>query len=455
VLVPSLWVDEELIMQDSILTAWTLADREDFNWEPMKKNNDQNPVLRSDLDLSPVRGEDGGTMILLRDPFGLDCNGPLAFSEGALPLLSLLDGNNNAQDILDLLEQKMADAENQARIPLEAIQSFIDSLDEAFLLDNNRFAKARKALVDSFKQRPDRPAALAGASYPEDPDACRNFIDQLLDSGNGESDTDNLQEKDIVALVAPHIELRVGDKVYSAAYNTLRGRSYDRVIVLGVGHNMSSGLFSLTGKDFVTTLGTVPADQFAVKRLRQAAGQLASTDDFEHRSEHSIEFQVVLLQSVLESPFTLVPVLCGSLFEQLVLGDLARPNEFEELVPALDCLASMLTEKGSRTLLVAGVDLCHIGPKFGDRNPAIQIARDSKAHDRALLDHLTAQDVESFVAESRYVRDRYHVCGFSALSMLLEILPEGITGRELGYHLWHETPTQSAVSFAAAAFYRE
>jgi MEMO1 family protein len=164
---------------------------------------------------------------------------------------------------------------------------------------------------------------------------------------------------------------------------------------------------------------------------------------------------VVLLQSVLASPFSLVPVLCGSLFEQLVLGDLVRPRQFKELVPVLDCLASMLTEKGSRTLLVAGVDLCHIGPKFGDRKPAIQIARDSKAHDRALLNHLTALDVESFVAESRYVRDRYHVCGFSALSMLLEMLPEGIKGRELGYHLWHETPTQSAVSFAAAAFYRE
>ncbi len=421
----------------------------------MKKNNDHNPVLRSDLDLSPVRGEDGGTMILLRDPFGLDNRGPLAFNEGALPLLSLLDGNNSAQDILDLLEQQMAGQQNPATIPLAAIQSFIDSLDEAFLLDNSRFAKARQGLVDSFKQRTDRPPALAGASYPEDPTACRKFVGQLLDSGESDSVAANMADKNIAALVAPHIELRVGDKVYSAAYGALRGRSYDRVIVLGVGHNMTRGLFSVTGKDFVTPLGTVPADQVAVKRLRQAAGALATPDDFDHRSEHSIEFQVVLLQSVLASPFTLVPVLCGSLFEQLVLGDLPSPRQFSELVPVLDCLASMLTEKGSRTLLVAGVDLSHIGPKFGDRNPGIQIARDSKAHDRALLDHLTAMDVESFVAESRYVRDRYHVCGFSVLSMLLEVLPKGVKGRELGYHIWHEAPTQSAVSFAAAAFYRE
>ncbi len=421
----------------------------------MKKKSHNNPVLRNDLDLTPTRGEDGGTMVLLRDPFGLDRGGPLAFSEGALPLLSLLDGSNSAEDILELLERQTASQDNPARIPLEAIQSFIDSLDEAFLLDNNRFADARKKLVDSFSRRTDRPPALAGVSYPEKPDACRKFIGQLLDSGNGESVAESLTGKEITAIVAPHIELRVGDKVYSAAYGALRGRSFDRVIVLGVGHNMTRGLFSLTGKDFVTPLGTVPADQFAVNSLRQAAGPLATPDDFDHRGEHSIEFQAVLLQSVLEGPFTLVPVLCGSLFEQLVLGNLASPRELNELVPVLDCLSSMLNEKGGRTLLVAGVDLCHIGPKFGDRKPAIQIARNSKAHDRALLDHLTALDVESFVAESRYVRDRYHVCGFSVLSMLLEVLPEGIKSRELAYHLWHEAPTQSAVSFAAAAFYRE
>jgi AmmeMemoRadiSam system protein B len=217
---------------------------------------------------------------------------------------------------------------------------------------------------------------------------------------------------------------------------------------------MESGLFSISSKDFETPLGTVPSDRLAVSRFLQAAGALAVPHDFAHRNEHSIEFQVVMLQNALEGQFTLVPILCGSLFEHLILGESSRPRDFEELTPALDCLAEMIAEPGSQTLLVAGVDMCHIGPKFGDRKPGIQIARDSKAHDRALLDHLTAMDVEKFCSESKYVRDRYHVCGFSVLSMLLEILPEGVKSKELGYHIWHEAPTQSAVSFAAAAFYR-
>lgn len=421
----------------------------------MTTDNPQNPTLRNDLDLTPVKGEDGANMVLLRDPYGLDRRGPLAFSEGALPLLSLLDGSNSVEDIHGQLVGPDAAEEVREAIPLEAVRSFVETLDEGFLLDNDRFRGAVRKLVEEFAALEERPPALAGASYPAEPDACRGFVDQLLDSGAQSDSHLGLVGREITALVAPHIELRIGDKVYSAAYGALRGRSYDRVIVLGVGHGMDRGLFSLTGKDFITPLGKVPADRLAVSRLRKAAGPLAVQDDFAHRGEHSVEFQVLLLQRVLEGPFSLVPVLCGSLFEQLILGELKRPAEFAELQPVLDCLRGMLTEENCRTLLVAGVDMCHIGPKFGDRKPAIQIARESKAHDRALLNHLANLDVEGFCAESKFVRDKYHVCGFSVLSMLMEVLPKDIQARELGYHLWHETPTQSAVSFAAAAFYRD
>jgi hypothetical protein len=102
---------------------------------------------------------------------------------------------------------------------------------------------------------------------------------------------------------------------------------------------------------------------------------------------------------------------------------------------------------------VAGVDFSHVGPKFGDDQPAIRITSESKSHDKALLTALATRDVEAFCAESLRVEDRYHVCGFSVLSMLLEILPKQAIGVELGHQVWHETPTQSAVSFAAAAFY--
>lgn len=421
----------------------------------MAKRQKEKPVLRRDIDLMPVQGKDGKTMIVVRDPLELDKRGTVTISAGALPLLSMLDGSHSAEEIRLKLVEQTARLGQLTSIPLELVESMIRGLDEAYLLDNERFHHARRKLAEDFTALHVRPAALAGKSYPEDKNKLEEFIDSLLASGTENEKVQELESKTILAVVAPHIELNAGRKIYSASYGALKGRSYDRVIILGVGHSMERGLFSITDKNYTTPLGTVPTDRLAATRLKKSAGTLATKDDFNHRSEHSIEFQLLFLQRVLEEPFTVLPVLCGSLVWELIPGKHKRPREIKELAPALDCLGEMLDDPGSKTLVVAGVDFSHVGPKFGDGKPGIQITAESSRHDRALLTALTALDVESFCAEGTRVMDRYHVCGFSVLSTLLEILPEGARGVELGYHVWHEAPTRSAVSFAAVGFYKE
>jgi hypothetical protein len=59
--------------------------------------------------------------------------------------------------------------------------------------------------------------------------------------------------------------------------------------------------------------------------------------------------------------------------------------------------------------------------------------------------------VKDFWEENRQVGDRYNVCGFSAIAILLEILGPS-RGHLLKYDVWREEPTKSAVSFAAIAF---
>lgn len=420
----------------------------------MANQNKEKPLLRRDIDMMPLQGKDGKTMIVVRDPFELDKRGPVAMSAGALPLLSMLDGSHSAEEIRLKLVEQTARVGQLTSIPLELVESMIRGLDKAYLLDNERFQQARRKLVEDFTALRARPAALAGKSYPGDKNKLEEFIDSLLAPVIGSEKIQELENKTILAVVAPHIELNVGRKIYSASYGPLKGCSYDRVIILGVGHSMEHGLFSITDKDYATPLGTVPTDRLAATRLKKSAGTLAAKDDFDHRSEHSIEFQLLFLQRVLEGPFTVLPVLCGSLVGDLILSNYQRPREIKKLAPALDCLAEMLNDQNSKTLLVAGVDLSHTGPKFGDGKPAIQIAAESSRHDRALLEALTALDVESFCSEGKDVRDRHHVCGFSVLSMLLEIMPEEVKAVELGHQVWHEAPTRSAVSFAAAAFYK-
>ncbi|MCE5270587.1 AmmeMemoRadiSam system protein B [bacterium] len=419
------------------------------------------PRLRNDLDLVPMATEDGTRLIVVRDPLELaGADGALALRAETAPVLRLLDGSRTLEDIHRALCAVAAPKGGQATaeaIPQDAVQGFIRQLDEVYLLDNQRFQAARQYLVQAFLNRSQRPAALAGKSYPKEKAAARAWVSEFLGPGAGAAPLAAmpLAGREIAALVAPHIELEVGRKLYAAAYNTLRGRSYDRVVVLGVGHNLVDGVFSITDKDFVTPLGTVPTDRLAVRSLRSAAGALAAPDDFVHRGEHSIEFQVVLLQHVLAGPFSLVPVLCGSLYGPLIESGVGRPSALEALGPVIAQLAALLDSPACRTLLVAGVDFSHVGLKFGDRKPGIQLTREAAAVDRQLLAALATRDIETFCHANAKVRDRYHVCGFSTLALLLEVLPAGCRGVELGYQTWHEHSTQSAVSFGAAAFYRE
>ena len=100
---------------------------------------------------------------------------------------------------------------------------------------------------------------------------------------------------------------------------------------------------------------------------------------------------------------------------------------------------------------MAGVDFSHIGLKFGHDRPAEYLESQSIAHDKRLLEHLSRLDKERFWEESREVKDRFNVCGFSALACLLEVLPP-CKGEILDYQVWHEEATKSAVSFAGAVF---
>jgi hypothetical protein len=103
------------------------------------------------------------------------------------------------------------------------------------------------------------------------------------------------------------------------------------------------------------------------------------------------------------------------------------------------------------TILIAGVDLSHVGPKFGHDMSASFVIDQSERHDRRLLDFLCTRDADGFWSESRRIEDKYNVCGFSALACLLETIPPS-HGHLLSYETFREDATRSAVSFAAAIF---
>jgi AmmeMemoRadiSam system protein B len=398
---------------------------------------DKAPSIRRDVEFVPL-AQGGRQYILVRDPLGLVPEGK-AFDASLAQLLALLDGKNTIRD----LQMAFMRQRGGLLVGTDEVLRLLADLDHAFLLETERYAQARGRIVAEFASRSTRPCVHCGQAYPRDAAALRQKLDETLDNTSDEPEP----EGRIVALVAPHIDLSVGSRVYGAAYRPLRGAAPQRVVVLGVGHSMGRDLFCVTDKAFETPLGVQETDKPLIDELRRVGLEAVAENDFAHRGEHSIEFQLILLQHVLATPsWTMISILCGPIVG--CLREYSREAYVAKAGPFLEVLAGILDEQ---SLLVVGVDFSHIGPKFGHEMPADYLARQSEVHDRALLDRLCARDADQFWEESRKVGDRFNVCGFSALACLLELLPS-CEGRVLDYTTWHEGPTRSAVSFAAAAF---
>lgn len=404
---------------------------------------DHIPRVRHDIEIVPASYQ-GETVFVVRDTLGLIPQ-PVMLQEAGLNLLRLIDGRRSLQDIqLELIRQN-----NNLYVGLDAVRGMLQELDAARLLDSPDYRQARDRLIGDFVGRPRREAALAGRSYPEDPAELRSLLDGLLEE-HGTQDPDS-SARGTAALVAPHIDLAVGGRVYGRAYAAVRSRSPKRVVLLGTGHHLEDYFFSVSSKTFVSPLGQVNSAGSWIEELQAAGGEAVCPHDFVHRSEHSLEFQQIFCQFLFGNSFSLVPILCGS-FHQL-LNRVSRPGEDENIRRFLEALTSCVEDE-PETLVVAGVDFSHIGLKFGHETRAAALLNEAREHDHALIAALERGDILGFWAESRRVQDRYHVCGFSALACLLELFPE-YTGRLLDYDFWREEPTQSAVSFAALLLTRD
>ena len=396
------------------------------------------PRARHDLEFIPFDHE-GQPTILVRDRLEIVPWGA-GIPQGLLPVLALLDGRHSTAEVA----AAVTEAQGGRLVTAEDVAGLVAQLDTAGLIDSPGYRERKAAIAADFAAAPRRETVFAGQAYPDTPAELAAYLDAVL----AEAPAGTASQAPPLAIIAPHIDPEAGRAGYAAAYAAIRGCAPRRVIVLGVGHQLMTGLYSLTDKPFATPLGEVATDAAAVARLRQAAAGCLDPAELPHKAEHSIEFQAVFLRHALgETPFALVPILCGS--PAGMLAEPSRPAFRDAAGPFLDALAELVREPGA--LVVAGVDFCHIGGKFGHAEPAEALEEAALAHDRALLDALAAGDPDAFWAESARVGDAYNVCGLTALATLAEVLPPSAMVL-LGHDIMREAATLSAVTFAAATF---
>ena len=193
-------------------------------------------------------------------------------------------------------------------------------------------------------------------------------------------------------------------------------------------------------------------------------------DEFVHRNEHSIEFQVLFLQYLFgrrERPIRIAPILCSSFqtwLDKLALEGEEAPLIKKEVEEFLGALSQALGEREDRICLIAGVDLSHMGRRFGQEvTLSPDFVDNAKDQDRRMLQTVLAQRSERFLGFIQEERDRRNVCGVPAIYSLLKLLElerdgdesRGCASALLRYDVALEDLTQSLVSYAGVAFYEQ
>jgi AmmeMemoRadiSam system protein B len=402
--------------------------------------------LRS-LEAFPVE-QDGERRIALRDPGGFTEHVAM-FPLPLLDLVSLFDGEHSVDDIRNVLT-----ARHGAAPTAEQIAQLIEDLDEAGFLDSERFRARRHAVDQAYRQSRVRPAAHAGGAYAGDASDLAAQIDGFFTHPEGPGapapGPPATGTPPLRGLVAPHIDFHRGGPIYGWAYRELLEASdADLFVVLGTCHAGMADPFAVTLKPFETPRGRVAVDHDLYEALARRAGQDLLASEPAHRHEHSVEFQAVMLQHILGArrPFTILPVL-ASYVHEAVWG--RSDPEADARVPRfIDGLLSAMAACGRRVCVVAGVDLAHVGPRFGDqeRNTAASLEA-VEAADRRMLDAVTRGDLIGFFGSVAADGDRRRICGLSPLYTFLRVLP-GARGRLIRYAQWPDP--EGAVTFCAAA----
>jgi len=334
------------------------------------------PKLRP-LDAYPVR-VDGRDLICLRDLEGIVPD-PVLVPPRTFLIASLLDG---AADVVDVQAEYARRTGGELLFSWD-LQQIMDELDRHGLLLTERFEERRRAVAEAYAAAPERPAFHAGRSYPAAPQALAEELDRHL-AGVGPEELVGVRARGVVA---PHIDLSRGGWCYAWAHRALAQAPPETVVVLGVAHGGAPVPFILTAKPFATPLGPVQVDEAAVVLLSERVDGLLR-HEVAHRAEHSIEFQALFLRHLFGDAVRIVPLLCA------LPGASARPpEETEGLAEAL----RVLLGRGRRVALLASVDFSHVGPRFGDREPAdAALAARTSARDREVLERILAGDAEGF-----------------------------------------------------------
>ncbi len=412
----------------------------------MSSNNCEYPKIRY-VDAIPVQTE-RGQMFGLRDPGGIATD-MILLSPDVYYLLQFFDGSHSQLDIRNEYYRAFGNFLFE-----EQLSEVLRNLDTQLFLDNDNFVQKRKAIEQEFLNSPVREASHAGQSYESDPVKLGTQLDQFFKNPEGAGPVtakDNGQAPK--GLVAPHIDIRAGGPCYTHAYKALaESEDVDCFVILGTGHSGLENLYSTLAKDFETPFGRAKCDLEFIETLNSNY-DTHPNEILPHKSEHTIEFQLIFLQHLFQNKrdFTFVPILCS--FSYHMLNGSAFPREKKIVENFSRALKKTIAEFGKKVCLITSVDFSHVGPRFGDPGPADDVfLKGVEQADKELFAKIELLDLQGFQRSVENNRDCYRVCGFSPIYTLLKTI-DAERGALLNYSNTQVDEHKSTVTFASMVFH--
>ena len=391
-----------------------------------------------------VAEHEGSPVYLLTDPLGLSTN-PVGVSPAAFELLKLFDGTNKVEDI------QAAATRMAGSIVFRAdIENLIKALDNEYVLDNDRFRSKLSELEKEYVDAPVRKASFSGAGYPDDAEELGKLLDSFTSDKADQPEPGQKPGDSPCGAVIPHIDPARGGSTYGAVYKEMIGmKEPDTFIILGTCHQASDRMFILTGKDYETPLGTVRSDTQLLELIEKETGGCYQSQEWLHKQEHSIEFQVLFIARYFPGA-RILPVLCGS-FHDPETGELPMepPEEAERFIDAL----RIAVETSDKSLFtIASADLSHVGPRFGDafRIEGLHPKR-IELEDRTFLEGFQKGDRRELYRILAGSKNRNHICGYGAIYTLMGQY-DPCRGLIRSYKQWLDP--EGTVSFAGGLLYR-
>ena len=271
-------------------------------------------------------------------------------------------------------------------------------------------------------------SSLAGTWYSADADALGEQIDDFFEKASAKP-IDN-----VTALILPHAGYQYSGRTAAMGLKTT-GRKYKRVVVIGPSHRipMEEVLSVSRATHYETPLGQAPLDvEFINKLLKYPVFQNVPQV---HKSEHSVQIQVPLLQHC-QAGFKFVPIVAGSCSQ-------------ETINKAGNILRSLLDDS---TLVIASSDFVHYGSNYGYVPFKENIPAEIKKLDMGAYEYIARLDGPGFLDYRR--KTGATICGYVPIAILLSMLSKPVEAHLVEYATSGEQAGDftNSVSYLSVAF---